>query len=342
MNERAKGWRAGLDRTGKQRPRQQPPAACADLLYLQCVSVCCFVSTSVVLDHVRLFSCKATSGAQQRTAVARAAGGTGRRDGGSTKSSVPVSRGVQSSLITTSHCCAKAAPNTAATADATGLNFIRAMEDLEDSVASLAAPAVEGEEVVQPRKLGRLRRAGAKAAEENAQPNAAEPASPARPAAREKDRLDEGEADRRPSSPTASAELQAEGDDGAAAAAAAAGEAASPSQASSCGAAGSLYHCNLASAMSQPLSSVVPLLQHQEEEGEGEGYYDEEDELEQRYVRRATQATGAAVAASAEASEGAPGSTWQTPQAAVCAFCSSARAADSNADCCCACRRGGG
>lgn len=102
-------------------------------------------------------------------------------------------------------------------------------------MASLSAPAVDGEEVVQPRKLGRLRRAGVKAAEENAQPNAAE-LSP-RPAAREKHMLDEGEADRRPRSPAASAELQAEEDGGEAAAA---GEAASPSKASSCGAAGTL------------------------------------------------------------------------------------------------------
>ena len=94
-------------------------------------------------------------------------------------------------------------------------------------MASLPPPAAEGEEVVQPRKLGRLRRAGA---EENTQPNAAEAPSPARPAAREKDRLHEGEADRQPSSPAASGEPEREeaaGDD-----AAGAGEAASPSKAS--------------------------------------------------------------------------------------------------------------
>ena len=52
------------------------------------------------------------------------------------------------------------------------------------------------------------------------------------------------------------------------------------------------------------------LLQQEEGEEDGEGYFDEEDELEQRYVRRATQQAGA-VAASAEVSEGAPGK-WQS------------------------------
>lgn len=48
--------------------------------------------------------------------------------------------------------------------------------ELEDSVQSLQAPADVEEEVVKPRKLGRLRKAGAV---ENAQPNrAAAPASP--------------------------------------------------------------------------------------------------------------------------------------------------------------------
>ena len=102
--------------------------------------------------------------------------------------------------------------------------------------------------MVQPRKLGRLRRAGAKAAEESAQPNAAE-LSP-RPAAREKDRLEEGEADRRPSSPAASAELLAEEEGGEASASA--GEAASPSKASSCGALLTLSQCNLACALLCP------------------------------------------------------------------------------------------
>lgn len=76
------------------------------------------------------------------------------------------------------------------------------MEDLEDSVASLSAPVDDGEVVIKPRKLGRLRKAGA--ALENAQPNhAPAPASPGQPAAKER-----GQAESLHESPSSAVEQQ--------------------------------------------------------------------------------------------------------------------------------------
>lgn len=201
-------------------------------------------------------------------------------------------------------------------------------------MASLPPLAEAGEEVVKPRKLGRLRKAGAV---ENAQPNrAAAPASPGqlggKPAQDAVECNQEGHGS--PAAP---------GEDADAAASDGAGAASASPQASmlqcvsacssSCPASPA---CCFAALMSRalcfrckhilgafpccPAFNREPQVQadgslggdaqqeggedeQEQEEDKDSGYYDEEDELEQRFVQRATQGAPGA-AASAEASEG--------------------------------------
>ncbi len=206
--------------------------------------------------------------------------------------------------------------------------------DLEDSVASLPPLAEAREEVVKPRKLGRLRKAGAV---ENAQPNrAAAPASPGqlggKPAQDAVQCDQEGHGS--PAAPGEDADAAASDDAGAASASPQASMLQCVSAcSSSCPASPA---CHFAALMYRalcfrckhivgafpccPAFNREPQVQadgslggdaqqeggedeQEQEEDKDSGYYDEEDELEQHFVQRATQGAPGA-AASAEASEG--------------------------------------
>lgn len=165
---------------------------------------------------------------------------------------------------------------------------------LEDSISLGASAGVQGEEVSQPaRKLGRLRKAGQLQQGENTAPNpkAAAGDSPAKPSAREAPESDQEE-------PSAAAGPQeASGEEAEVEAAAAEEPDAEPSDQAS----PALHFCMALLRLALHTAPTPPRAPCALQEG---GYYDEEDELEEVFAKRATQKATAPLS-DAEASAGA-------------------------------------